>query len=248
MALTWRGPLTKADNAVMGQLPGWRFGGTPATPAVAFGGNAEPTVALLDDELMAQVPAHDEVAQAALATLHDRYAAAVYGLGLRMLGDGGLAEDLLQETFWRVWLHATQYQPGRVRFGTWLLRVASNLAITELRRAARRPRLSPRGTRSLMLAGSTSGEPEDAPDPQANVPDQVWQAEQRRTVAAGLERLPPAQRQAVQLAYFGGLTHAEIAATQGAPLSTVKTRLSLGLRKLAEYLIAHGLTARDGPT
>ena len=94
---------------------------------------------------MGRLPAHDAAAQAALETLYGRYAAAVHGLALRIVGDPGLAENLVQETFCRLWVHAGHYQPGRVRFATWLLRMARNLAISELRYAARRPRLSATG-------------------------------------------------------------------------------------------------------
>jgi RNA polymerase sigma-70 factor (ECF subfamily) len=196
-----------------------------------------------DDELVVLLPAHDVRAQEALGVLYDRYSAAVYGLALRMLGDPTLAEDVLQETFWRLWQHAAQYEPGRVRFATWLLRVASNLAIGEIRRASRRPRT----TQPRALGDDTSEQDPMASllDPDPDVPDQVWLAEQRRAVVAGLSSLPPEQRQAVELAYFGGLTHAEIAAFQAAPLSTVKTRLALGLRKLAGFLREKRLVGED---
>jgi RNA polymerase sigma-70 factor (ECF subfamily) len=215
-----------------------RVGGLPGQvgPARA-GGDALSAAALdrpgRDDDLVVILPAHDARAQAALGTLYDRYSAAVYGLALRMLGDGGLAEDVLQETFWRLWQHAAQYQPGRVRFATWLLRVTANLAISEIRRASRRPRPAApaRDETGEML------EPMAAlVDPDPDVSDQVWLGEQRRAVHAGLGTLPAEQRQAVELAYFGGLSHSEIAAFQAAPVSTVKTRLSLGLRKLAGFL------------
>jgi RNA polymerase sigma-70 factor (ECF subfamily) len=187
-----------------------------------------------DDDLVVLLPARDARAQEALATLYDRYSAAVYGLVRRMLGDVGLAEEVLQETFWRLWQHAASYEPGRVRFATWLFRIASNLAIGEIRRAARRPR-------PVASSGSGSDVSPPAalaalPDPDPDVPDQVWAGEQRRTIQAGLGTLPAEQRQALELAYFGGLSHAEIAAMQAAPLSTVKTRLALGLRKLATFL------------
>jgi RNA polymerase sigma-70 factor (ECF subfamily) len=205
-----------------------------AAGGVESAGAARIDTAARDDDLVLLLPAHDERAQEALAALYDRYSSAVYGLALRMLGDAGLAEDVLQETFWRLWQHAGQYEPGRVRFATWLFRVASNLAIGEIRRASRRPRTAlPRETER---GGSDVDPLAGLLDPDPEVPDQVWLAEQRRAVQAGLGTLPPEQRQALELAYFGGLTHAEIAAMQAAPLSTVKTRLALGLRKLAGFL------------
>ena len=107
---------------------------TPEAPAA-------PRVA--DDELVARLLGRDEEAEAALAELYQRYAGAVYGLALRMLSDAPGAEEVLQETFWRLWRYAGNYQAGRVRFVTWLLRVATNLAISEQRKRARRPRTSP---------------------------------------------------------------------------------------------------------
>jgi RNA polymerase sigma-70 factor (ECF subfamily) len=206
-----------------------------------------PAYAVRDDDLVGLLPAHDEGAQAALAALYDRYAGAVYGLARRMVGDAGVAEDLLQETFWRLWQRADQYQPGRVRFATWLLRIATNLGTSELRRARCRPFDSFTGSRvgrpaPLRPTGGADGPPPDEPvDLTADVPEEVWLADQRRRVRAALGGLPPEQRQAVELAYFEGLTHAQIAATQRAPLSTVKTRLALGLRKLSVLLAHEGL-------
>jgi len=194
---------------------------------------AESSGAIRDDDLVAALVAHDAPAQRALGELYDRYSPAVYGLVLRMLGDAGLAEEVLQETFWRLWQHAASYEPGRVRFATWLFRIATNLAIGEIRRASRRPRSAPsEGADDAALADPLAA----LRDPDPEIPDQVWAADQRRAVQAGLGTLPTEQRQALELAYFGGLSHAEIAAMQAAPLSTVKTRLALGLRKLAAFL------------
>jgi RNA polymerase sigma-70 factor (ECF subfamily) len=198
-----------------------------------------------DDSLVALLPTGDQAARAALAILYARYASAVYGLGLRLLGDVGLAEHLVQETFWRLWRQAGSYQPGRVRLSTWLLRLARNKAISDLRAAACRPKLvSNRPVPSMAGDADNGGETVVEPsDPSAEVPELVWAAERRRLIRRGLNALPAAQRQAVELAYFGGLTHREIAAVQAAPASTVKTRLQLGLRKLAGHLVESGLTA-----
>jgi RNA polymerase sigma-70 factor, ECF subfamily len=198
-----------------------------------------------DDDLVARLLERDEGAEAALAELYERYAGAVYGLALRMLSDAPLAEEVLQETFWRLWRYAGHYQAGRVRFVTWLLRVATNLAISEQRKRGRRPRTSPLNPQPAPGGEGTEHFPAEVVDPDPEVPDQVWRGEQRRMVTAGLATLPPVQREAVELAYFGGLTHAEIAATQGAPLSTVKTRLALGLRKLAGFLGGRGMSRAD---
>ena len=200
-----------------------------------------------DDSLVGLLPARDNAARAAFTILYARYAGAVYSLGLRMLGDAGLAEHLVQETFWRLWQHADAYQPGRVRLSTWLLRLARNKAISDLRAAACRPRpVSHRSTGNGGTSGN-AGDPGDMvpepSDPSPEVPELVWESERRRLIRRGLSALPAPQRQAIELAYFGGLTHREIAAVQSAPASTVKTRLQLGLRKLAGHLVESGLTA-----
>jgi RNA polymerase sigma-70 factor, ECF subfamily len=223
----------------------WSGGLDPGPVEMGIDDLESDRAAATDDQLVAQLQLHDAAAEAALAVLYDRHAGTVYGLARRMLADATQAEDVLQEAFLRLWNYAGYYEPGRVRFITWLLRLTTNLCISEQRRRARRPRLAssfcsregtPEGDESLVP---------HLPDPDPEVPDQVWLAEQRRTVTAGLATLPAVQRQAVELAYFGGLTHAQIAATQGAPLSTVKTRLALGLRKLAGFLTGQGVTALD---
>jgi RNA polymerase sigma-70 factor (ECF subfamily) len=164
---------------------------------------------------------------------------------MRLLGDDAQAEHLVQEVFWRVWQHAWMYESGRVKWSTWLLRLARNKAISELRAARCRPRLlaptaRPSGRDSDTDAATEQRETrDDAPE----VSEVVWAAERRQMIRAALARLPLVQRQAVELAYWGGLTHREIAAAQSAPASTVKTRLALGLRKLAVELEARGLHA-----
>jgi len=220
--------------------------------AVAFSPvtRASPLQTVGDDQLVLLLRGRDEAAERALDELYCRYSGAVFGMARRMVRDERVAEELLQETFWRVWRHAGRYEPGRVRFATWLLRIAHNLAASELRRESHRPR-----TNSPRDEHTTDDDPHGLPemvDTAPDIPDQVWQAEQRRALAAGLVELPAAQRQAVELAYFGGLTHVQIAARQGAPVSTVKTRLALGLRKLAAHLrgremAPEPLGATEGP-
>ena len=198
---------------------------------------------LSDDALVALVAARDGRAQAALEALYGRYCGAVHGLGLRILGDAGQAEHLVQETFLRLWRSAETYEPHRVRLGTWLLRLARNKAISELRAAACRPKAAtPRpGDGDVGGAGDDGGA--ETMDLGADVPELVWEGERRRLIRAALLALPAAQREAVELAYFQGLTHREIAAAQAAPASTIKTRLALGLRKMAQQLQSRGVHA-----
>ena len=194
---------------------------------------------------MALVAARDGSAQAALEVLYGRYCGAVYGLGLRMLGDVGQAEHLVQETFLRLWRFAETYEPNRVRLGTWLLRLARNKAISELRAAACRPKAAlPRlSSGAWETPNSGEGYGSEQIDLGADVPDLVWEDERRRLIRAALLTLPAPQREAVELAYFRGLSHREIAVAQSAPATTVKTRLALGLRKLAQQLESQGLAA-----
>jgi RNA polymerase sigma-70 factor, ECF subfamily len=198
---------------------------------------------LPDEDLVGRVAVRDASSGDALAVLYARYAGAVHGLGVRLLRDGAQAEHLVQEVFWRVWQHAGTYEAGRVRWSTWLLRLARNKAISELRAAGCRPRLAkPVVGPSDEGDWAESGVP-DVCDGGQDVCDAVWVVERRCMIRAALARLPREQRQAVELAYFGGLTHREIAAAQAAPASTVKTRLALGLRKMACELTARGLQA-----
>ena len=240
-AVVARWPETRAGACWRALRGGAAGSGAVRPPAAAPEADRPAT----EDALMVTLTRRDAAAEAALAVLYDRYAGAVYGLGVRMLGDAAAAEEVLQEAFWRVWRYAGNYEPGRVRFITWLLRIATNLAISEQRKRARRPRTC------SLTPPAAPGEAEsergaaDVADPDPDVPDQVWLGEQRRAVTAALATLPAVQRQAVELAYFGGLTHAQIAARQDAPLSTVKTRLALGLRKLADFLNGNGVRRAD---
>jgi RNA polymerase sigma-70 factor (ECF subfamily) len=164
----------------------------------------------------------------ALERLYDRYAALVFSVSLRVLYDRQLAEDVTQEVFLRLWRRPQSYDPARGRLLSWLMSVTRNRAIDERRRLTRRTR---------------SEEPHEPPVEAPREPDvrddpQVALAlsELRRTVRAALGGLPPAQREVIELGYFGGLTQTEIAARTGVPLGTVKTRVRLALRKLREAL------------
>ena len=165
----------------------------------------------------------------ALELLYDRYSTLVFSVSLRVLRDTHLAEDVVQEVFLRLWRQPTSYDPTRGRFISWLMSVTRNRSLDELRRVTRRMR---------------SEDPEDdepgheiaavghLDDPQA----ELMVAEARAAVRAAMMRLPHAQRRVIELAYFGGLTHVEIAERTGDPPGTVKTRVRLGMRKLRESL------------
>lgn len=178
-----------------------------------------------DADLIAAI-ADGEVA--ALERLYDRYGALVYSVCIRILRDAQLAEDVVQEVYLRIWRQPTSFDPERGRFVSWLMSVSRNRALDELRRRTRR------------YAGE---EREDASVPEPRATDRlddpevgVELAELREVVREAMTRLPPVQRRAIELAYFGGLTQQEIADLTGDPLGTVKTRMRLGMRKLRDAL------------
>ena len=172
----------------------------------------------------------------ALEALYDRYAGVIFALVLRVVADRRIAEELLQEVFLRAWQHADAYRSSRGRVLTWLLGIARNLAIDEVRRRRRRPQALPererRGTDRLLASLPAHGPPPD---------EEAWATLRRAQVGAALDRLPAAQRAIIQLAYFEGHTQSEIAARLGEPLGTVKTRMRLGLHKLRDILQTQGL-------
>ncbi len=147
---------------------------------------------------------------------------------MRVLADRQLAEDVVQEVFLRVWRRPSAYDPGRGRFISWLMSVTRNRAIDEQRRRSRRMRSEVSDEHPAREV--PSGDRLD--DPQAA----ALYGEERRAVREALTRLPPEQRHAIELAYFGGLTQVEIAERTGDPLGTVKTRIRLGMRKLRDSL------------
>jgi len=162
-----------------------------------------------------------------------RYSHLVFSTCLRVLEDAQAAEDMTQEVFVRLWRRPELYDPARGRFVSWLLSVTRNRAIDELRSRGRR------------RSHETSGEMErDVDEPTAS-DDPLMAAEladQRAVLRAALDELPEEQRSAIELAYFGGLTHLEIAMLQRQPLGTVKTRIRLGMKKLKVALQQNSVT------
>lgn len=185
-----------------------------------------------DDELVHRVAAGDSEA---LAQLFKRYSGAVYSLAYRMLNDREGAEELLNEAFVRVWRQAPSFDARKAKFSTWLMSIARNLGIDQLRsRRARPQRSDPLTPDDAEL---------DRADESVDVERDVWNSERRRLIRQALQELPPAQRQALELAYFEGLTHSEISARLGDPLGTTKTRIRLGLQKLRDLLLSTDLGA-----
>jgi RNA polymerase sigma-70 factor (ECF subfamily) len=156
----------------------------------------------------------------ALEALYDRYRAVAYAIALRVTTDASLAEDVLQEAFLGAWRNADRYVDGRGTVKTWLLAIVHHRAVDAVRR--RRPT-------------SDLPETDDRPPRELTIPD-VWSEVSGRldaeTVRSALAALPPPQREALELAYYGGLTQQEIAVRTDTPLGTVKSRMRLGLLSL----------------
>jgi len=170
-------------------------------------------------ELLARVAAGDE---RALGALYDRMAPVAYGLALRIVGDADGAEDTVQEAFLRVWRRADRYEADRGAPRPWLLRLVRNVAIDHLRSRGARARAEQRGGVHEHEHLPAQERPEDL----------LLQKERRDVVRAALEALPAEQRRMIEIAYFEGLTHAQIAEREQTPLGTVKTRIRDGVLRL----------------
>ncbi len=173
---------------------------------------------LADDALLALVARGDEDA---LATLYDRYGGIAYALALRVVRDSGLAQDAVQEAFLAAWRTAAGFDPVRGTASTWLLTLVHRRAVDIVRREQRR--------RSEPLE-------EGALDAGGAVDEDALIRDRRRTIQEALARLSPDQRQALELAYYGGLTQSELAEQLGLPLGTVKSRMFAALARLRDLL------------
>jgi RNA polymerase sigma-70 factor, ECF subfamily len=185
-----------------------------------------------DTDLMALVEARDADA---LGELYDRHAARLLGLARRILGEGGEAEEVLQEVFLFAWRAAAAYDAARGSVRTWLLIATRSRAIDRLR--SRRPNPG-RPARNLEEAG----DPPSPDDVEGRSADREWESVCRAAVG----ELPEDQRRVLELAYFEGWTQQEIADRTATPLGTVKTRARLGLMKLRERLRSYRRSGSDG--
>jgi RNA polymerase sigma factor (sigma-70 family) len=172
-----------------------------------------------DEDLMRALAAGE---QDALGPLYSRYGPLVFSLAAQSLGRPA-AEEIVQEVFLAVWRKADTFDPARGTFRAWVLQTAHYRIINELRSRGRRPQAEPDpdGVRLAAL---------HAPDPEP--PDAVWTSYRRDAVRAAMQRLPPPQRQALGLAFFGELTHEQVASVLELPLGTAKTRIRAGLQKM----------------
>jgi RNA polymerase sigma-70 factor (ECF subfamily) len=176
-----------------------------------------------DQELLALVARSDDLA---LAELYDRYGGVAYGLALRVLRDDGLAQDAVQDAFLAVWRSASGFLPERAKASTWILTLVHRRAVDLVRREQRR--------RTEPL------EPEQHPATESSDEEAAVRF-YRRAVQHALEQLPADQRQAIELAYYGGLSQSEVAERLGQPLGTIKSRTFAGLTRLRDLLREAGV-------
>jgi len=174
---------------------------------------------LSDEAVVALVARSDEVA---LGELYDRYRRVAYGLALRILRDEALAEDAMQEAFLAIWRGAGRFVPERGKAGTWVLTLVHRRAVDLVRREERR-RAEP-----LPETEEIGGE--------SSAADDAWLRLERERVQTALSRLPDPQREAIELAYYGGFTQSELAERLGEPLGTIKSRMFAGLARMRELL------------
>jgi RNA polymerase sigma-70 factor (ECF subfamily) len=183
---------------------------------------------LSDEALLALASRSDD---AALGELYDRYGRVAYGLALRILRDRALAEDAVQEAFLAVWRSAGTFLAEQGKPSTWILTLVHRRAVDLVRREERR-RAEP-----FDALAQPTGEATD---------EEAWLRAQRQVVQEALRKLPAEQREALELAYYGGFTQSELAERLGQPLGTIKSRMFAGLKRLRELLAEAGLDV-DAP-
>jgi RNA polymerase sigma-70 factor (ECF subfamily) len=159
----------------------------------------------------------------ALEVLYARYSAYVMGISLRILGSREEAEEVVQDVFWQLWNAGLEYDPARGRFSTWLFSVARFRCLDRLRRRGR----------GIERASEAELDATAAPNDQEG---EAFLIERSKEVRAVLVKLPGEQRAAIELAFFHGLTHLEIAERTGDALGTVKSRIRRGLARLRDAL------------
>jgi RNA polymerase sigma-70 factor (ECF subfamily) len=173
---------------------------------------------LSDEALVALLARGDE---GALAELYDRFGAVAYGLALRVARDAVLAEDAVQEAFLTVWRTASRFVAERAKARTWILTLVHRRAVDLVRRE------QIRRTDPLKEQAESGGRTAE---------EEAWLRLERTRVQEALKRLPDQQREAIELAYYGGFTQSELADRLGEPLGTVKSRMFTGLSRLRELL------------
>jgi RNA polymerase sigma-70 factor (ECF subfamily) len=167
--------------------------------------------------------------ESALSALYDRWVDRVHTIAYWILKDADEAEDVVEETFWQVWRTAARYDVARSAGSTWLMLIARSRALDRLRAERRRA--------DWTAAPSTAGALiESSFDAQADSTSRGGSGDHSTLLADAISALPPEQQEALKLAYFGGLSHSEIADRTAQPLGTVKTRIRLAMNKLRQRL------------
>lgn len=161
----------------------------------------------------------------AFAVVYERHCDAAFSLAFRMCGKQGIAEDVVQEAFLSLWRSSTRYDHMRGSLRTWVLGIVHNRAIDSLRRGViqDRGRISDEGIEEHVEAAERTDV-------------EVGRRDEAREIRAVLEGLPPDQARVIELAYYGGFTHSEIASMLDTPVGTIKGRMRLGLQKMRSQL------------
>jgi len=178
------------------------------------------TEELSDEQLMSRLSGPE--VELALSKLYDRYSRTVYGVGLKILGDRSLSEELLQEVFLKVWRSSHTFDPSRGSFSTWLYRVTRSVALDLYRKRAHKVRQVSNGEMHIAAVRDLSDGPQE-------VVDESWLTWR---VSMALEVLDAPHREVIELAYFSGLSQREISERTGVPLGTVKSRTASAFKRL----------------
>lgn len=200
----------------------------PATPAPSSVDVVHDKQALSDESLLLKIACGEEWAMEAL---YDRYGRYAYSLAHHIVRDSTAAEDIVQDAFLSIWRKASSYQEQQGSVRSWLQAIVHHRSIDYVRAATHRDhQWTPLPTESEQ----------DLPSAQPEVWEEAWLKERSELIRQVLAQLPAEQRQVIELGYFGGYTHAEIAERWNIPLGTVKGRMRLGLRKMKMLLSERG--------
>jgi RNA polymerase sigma-70 factor (ECF subfamily) len=190
-----------------------------------------PTQRVPDSALVERIMAGEE---GALSALYDRYAGMLYAMLVRILKDPSAAEEVLQDLFLQLWRGASRFDASRGSLPAWLLVIGRNRALSRLRRRERREILEDPEEFSLEAVPSAG-----------DLEDEAWRTQLMQRLRGAMATLPPEQKEALELAYFEGMTQTEIAARTGSPLGTVKSRVRAAMQTLKQ-LFDDGTTPQSG--
>lgn len=184
----------------------------------------------VDDEILIRLISQSdkEVSGQALSELYDRYSRLVYSLAYHIVGDGAVAEEIIQDVFVRVWDKANTYRVNEAKVSTWLSSIARNRAIDVLRKQSVRPEHHSIGLDEVSYFELQA---------QNNPEESTEMSLRREKVHAAIKILPEEQLEALSLSYFYGLSHSQIADILDEPLGTIKTRIRLAMQKLKDHFI-----------